>query len=390
MPATEPPSQRVGPAGGTEARPMVWTPGGFVPPEPSPTPPTAAPPPGSLGSRHDAPAGAVPDEIAHVEAVARRVESWTGVRLPPVGIDRSASAARRAEALGAAAFTDDAGVHLPSAIGPLDDPSARALLAHELTHVAQRQRLGGSPLPPEHSPLGVRLEAEARSAERRERSSARLVGTQVTPAQTGPSRGFTVLGHDGGSTGLLASSAAPEPTTSVPTMVESMPSPQVDAAANPPELAHVARSAERPASTPTSNARASTLLAYPATSAPWPAGAATAVLPSPRLRWTPGSHAQPAWTTPPPPVPPVSPPPPPPPQPPASSASSSPGERAPQRAPLAPATASFRSPWDEPPSAKQLDQLARRLLPTLTAAIRAELAGDRDRIGALTNNYQRW
>lgn len=367
---------------------MIWTPGGFAPAEPSPTPPAAAPLSGPLGSPNDPRTGAVPDDLAQVEAVARRVEGWTGVRLPPVDVDRSATAARRAEALGAAAFTDDAGVHLPSAAGPIDAPAARALLAHELTHVAQRQRLGGLPLPPEHSPLGARLEAEARTAERRERSSARLVSTQVTSAQSGPSRAFTVLGHDGGSVGLLASSAAPEPTTAIPTIAESRPGPQADVGGGTPELARVARAAERPASTPTSNARASTLLAYPATSAPWPARAATAVLPSPRPRGTPGSHAQPAWTTPPPPAPPVSPPPPPPP--PASSASSSPGGRTPQRAALAPATASARSPWDEPPSAKQLDQLARRLLPTLTAAIRAELAADRDRIGALTNNYQRW
>jgi len=371
---------------GPDSRPMVWTPGGFVGPEVHTDVPGAAPPASSrTGSEHPgAPAGGLEAEVTQVEAVTRRVEGWTGVRLPPVSVDRSDSAARRAEELGAAAFTDDAGVHLPSSTGPLVAPEARALLAHELTHVAQRQRLGGAPLPPEDSPIGARLEAEARQAERRERSSSRLVAPESPGARPSPGNPFTVLGHDGGSAGLLVSSLIGERAAPMPPSAEQAPARAVHPDRRAPASGRASLPGDRPVPTPAAAPVVGALMAYPTPPTRQPGRATSPLLPPSRPHRAPASPAQPAWTSPPPPAPPVSPPPPPPPPP------SSRGDQPVQRAALAPATASARSPWDEPPSAKQLDQLARRLLPTLTAAIRAELAADRDRIGALTNNYQRW
>lgn len=390
------------PAGGPEPRPMVWTPSGFVEPETvidaDPSPATDPTPrvAGSVqvrGSTGPLQPGTPSPESAWADAVAQRVERWTGVRLPPVTLDRSASAAERADALRAAAFTDDAGVHLPPAIGPLETPSARALLAHELTHVAQRQRLGSAPVPGESSPLGARMEAEARAAEQRERAAARVEPPFLRRSQPGPGRTFTVLGDGGGAAGLLASSPAPEPPVPALRIGDAGPAVLVAPSAAGPAPERVPSPSERRASAPAGGAGTGVLPAYPAPS-PTRSARVTGPTAAPATSVPPVLGArrsapptQQAWTTPPPPRQPASPSSP---QPPPAPGPSPSGERTPQRAALAPATAELRSPWDEPPSAKQLDQLARRLLPTLTAAIRAELAADRDRIGALTNNYQRW
>ncbi|HEV8569675.1 MAG TPA: DUF4157 domain-containing protein, partial [Actinoplanes sp.] len=75
-------------------------------------------------------------------ALAREVGAASGVDLDGVVVHRGPDVDRRAEQLGAAAFAVDDAVHLGSAAGPDDGAAARALLAHELTHIAQQRKLG--------------------------------------------------------------------------------------------------------------------------------------------------------------------------------------------------------------------------------------------------------
>jgi hypothetical protein len=82
-----------------------------------------------------------------------------------VRVHRGPAAATDAAALDARSFTRGGEIFLPASHGPLDGGTGRALLAHELTHVAQQSRLGSS-LPLEHTPHGQSLEAEAVAAER--------------------------------------------------------------------------------------------------------------------------------------------------------------------------------------------------------------------------------
>jgi hypothetical protein len=82
-----------------------------------------------------------------------------------VRVHRGSAAANQATALDARSFTRGGEIYLPASHGPLDRGTGRALLAHELTHVAQQARLGSS-LPLEHTPRGQALEAEAVTAER--------------------------------------------------------------------------------------------------------------------------------------------------------------------------------------------------------------------------------
>jgi hypothetical protein len=82
-----------------------------------------------------------------------------------VRVHRGPAATSDAAALDARSFTRGGEIFLPASHGPLDSGTGRALLAHELTHVAQQSRLGSS-LPLEHTPHGQSLEAEAVAAER--------------------------------------------------------------------------------------------------------------------------------------------------------------------------------------------------------------------------------
>jgi hypothetical protein len=79
-------------------------------------------------------------------------------------VRRGPGVSARAQELGARGFTHGGVVHLPDAAGPLDGGDAAALLAHELTHVAQQRRFG-SALPAPDSPAGRALEAEAQAVE---------------------------------------------------------------------------------------------------------------------------------------------------------------------------------------------------------------------------------
>ena len=64
----------------------------------------------------------------------------------------------------ARAFTTGQSVVIPANVGSLDSGKGEALLAHELTHVAQRVRFGPNS-PDESTPAGRVLESDARAAE---------------------------------------------------------------------------------------------------------------------------------------------------------------------------------------------------------------------------------
>jgi hypothetical protein len=88
-----------------------------------------------------------------------------GVDVSDVPIRREPEVADEARMLGARSFTRGAEVFLPAEQGSPQQPAARGLLAHELTHAAQ-QRAFGSALPAEDSDAGRALEAQAVAAER--------------------------------------------------------------------------------------------------------------------------------------------------------------------------------------------------------------------------------
>ncbi len=84
---------------------------------------------------------------------------------------------------GARAFTRGTEVFLPDGAGASDQEPARSLVAHELTHVAQQQALGGA-APDEASTAGRQMEADARRIEARFQQGA------ATPA---PSAGWPTV-----------------------------------------------------------------------------------------------------------------------------------------------------------------------------------------------------
>jgi hypothetical protein len=130
-----------------------------APPQPAPAAPKAPDEAQPLRAFPRRRLESVPDEIR------RAVEAATGVVLGDVSVRRDEQTTQIARALGAKAFTVGGEVHLPAEHGPLTDPRTRALLAHELVHVAQQRRLGDA-LPPEDSPYGRLLEEEALALER--------------------------------------------------------------------------------------------------------------------------------------------------------------------------------------------------------------------------------
>ena len=121
----------------------------------------------------------------------------TGVDVTGVRIDRSPEVTERAAAMGAIAFTDGDTVHLPSELGPHDEGSTRAVLAHELTHVAQR-RSGAGPTPDEHSADGIELEHQARAVQRAVDDRTPVVPSFLRTAPVSPTtpRGVQRLGTD--------------------------------------------------------------------------------------------------------------------------------------------------------------------------------------------------
>lgn len=78
-------------------------------------------------------------------------------------VHRGPAVSAEARAMGAQAFTRDGQVHIADEVGPLDTPTGRATLAHELTHAAQQIVRGA--LPDEGSTTGRALEAHAQHVE---------------------------------------------------------------------------------------------------------------------------------------------------------------------------------------------------------------------------------
>jgi hypothetical protein len=116
-------------------------------------------------------------------AVRTVIGQRQGLDLSRVPVNRSDAAATAARDARAKAFTSPTEVVIPAAYGSLDTGPGQALLAHELTHVAQRARLGPS-LPEEGTPSGQILEAEARSAEM---TLATGLAVRPAPASHSPS-----------------------------------------------------------------------------------------------------------------------------------------------------------------------------------------------------------
>jgi hypothetical protein len=99
-----------------------------------------------------------------------------------VKIDRTPRTALEAHHAGARAFTTTSGISIPPEAGPLNSGPGEALLVHELTHVAQRQRSGGR-VPDESSEEGRREEAEALRNEHYFAATRTLPATPL-PAET--------------------------------------------------------------------------------------------------------------------------------------------------------------------------------------------------------------
>lgn len=96
--------------------------------------------------------------------VASRVGAIHSIDVSDAMVRRGPVVSARARELGARGYTHGGVVHLPDAVGPLDTREGGALLAHELTHVAQQRRWGDA-LPSADSPQGLALEAEAQAVE---------------------------------------------------------------------------------------------------------------------------------------------------------------------------------------------------------------------------------
>ena len=97
-------------------------------------------------------------------SVAGRLGRIHSIDVSDVMVRRGPAVSARAQHLRARAFTEGGVVHLPDEAGPLDSNDTAALLAHELTHVAQQRRLGAA-LPPPESAEGQQLEAQAQVVE---------------------------------------------------------------------------------------------------------------------------------------------------------------------------------------------------------------------------------
>jgi hypothetical protein len=116
------------------------------------------PPPAGAG-RPQPPAQRAPEGVP--AELRRTLEPALGADFAATPVHRGDDTDQAARQLQAKAFAVGGEVHLPSRHGSTESGDGKAILAHELTHIAQQQRLGSS-LPSEDSPEGQRLETEAR------------------------------------------------------------------------------------------------------------------------------------------------------------------------------------------------------------------------------------
>ncbi|MEV8374600.1 DUF4157 domain-containing protein [Kribbella sp. NPDC056861] len=92
--------------------------------------------------------------------VGQAVGARLGVAVGDLAVRRGPAVGARAAAMSARAFSVGGGIYLPDEAGDLSETGAQALVAHELVHVVQQQRLGAE-LPAEQSSWGQQLEEAA-------------------------------------------------------------------------------------------------------------------------------------------------------------------------------------------------------------------------------------
>jgi hypothetical protein len=270
------------------------------------------------------------------------------VDLSQVPVDRTVAGAEHASQVSARGFTSPAGIVIPPEVGTLDAGPGQALLAHELTHVAQRVRLGPD-LPAEHTPAGKALEAEALAAELElipgpvlrplpsepapRPLAPQPVGFGEAPSSPAPARALPLAGAGPGRAGDQASLA---------TLVEQLSVLTSSASAPGLEQTVVFGPGGAPAAAP-----------------------GTAIQRAERRAWL-GSHRT---------------------QEPSEPAATAP---APSPEPAPDTSHEETGPFSVRPDEEDLTKLARWLYPLISSKIRAELREGRERAGMLTDTYRRW
>ncbi|HZT67015.1 MAG TPA: DUF4157 domain-containing protein [Acidimicrobiales bacterium] len=326
--------------------------------------------------------------------VRAAVSAQVGVDLSSVPVDRGVETVAQSRRLAAQAYTDDSGVHIPPTVGRLDRSPGRELLAHELTHAAQRIVMGS--VPDERSPAGRRLEAQADSVA--ERLAQLPAVTPSSPPR--PRAGVPGAGGPGPAPTALPSPPAVTVLAAAPAITPPALTPTAPAAPRLTELAERAGPGEAPTAPPQRRSEppqarpsgpeesprpvavspalaglerrlaqleetASAALAATDT-APAAVGLASATWQSPLAVSAP-APAAPAVA---------------PPAVPAAPAAVSNGV---QRKPTADG-----SPWSVKPTNADLERMARLLYPVLRLELVSELREDRDRAGRLSDIYGRW
>ncbi len=258
-----------------------------------------------------------------------------GVDLMNVPVDRTAEGASEAHRLRARAFTSDRAIVIPSSAGSLEAGPGEALLAHELTHAAQRARFGPH-LPMESAPEGQRLEAQALGTEMTFRTGATTGPPSSRPGLS--SRRSEPGGADdrgpsteaGAALPLAATSNGPDTESLALSILDKMSSLTTAAPPGGTSAVFTPSWSSAPAAAPSAGAggiqRADGDVEVAATLLPAPAP-------------TPDAHAVPSATR---------------------------------------------------PSDEDLSNLSRWLYPLIRYRLKGELREDRERAGLLTDHYRRW
>jgi hypothetical protein len=226
---------------------------------------------------------------------------------------------------------------IPANVGSLESGPGEALLAHELTHVAQRVRYGPT-LPDESAPAGRVLEAEARAAEMVLDTGASLRSMPVAPPRAPDAPTWA---------GALGDNAAGSDAGT--------PLPLVAPTATGPDIDLLAASILD---------RVSALTGQPATP-----GATIEFTPE---SWSMGPAPAPAMT----------------------------GGGIQRAEDVAPPVANPPTPAPKPdeqvagsmsrPSDEDLTNLSKWLYPLIKYRLKGELREDRERAGLVTDHYRRW
>jgi hypothetical protein len=255
-----------------------------------------------------------------------------GVDLTHVPLDRSSEGASQAQQVRARAFTSDRAIVIPRDVGSLEAGPGEALFAHELTHVAQRARLGPN-LPAETTPAGRLLEVDALSAE-----------LALAPAQSSPLEWPGVPGRPWGSGRAGDGGPGGHPAAGLPLAATSATGADVDSLA------------------------ASILDKISVLSSPAPMAAAAQVFTAP---WSSGPAPGP---TPPAPV----------------QRADQLTAPAPTPPPQASAQEGQAGTFSNRPSDQELHNLSRWLYPLIKYRLKGDLREDRERAGLLTDHYRKW